>query len=90
MGARNINHEAEALALGALAWTLEEPARAERLLSVTGLTPQGLRARAADSAVQAAVIGFLESHEPDLVACAAALDCAPAALVAARAALEAA
>ena len=79
---------AEALALGALAWTLEEPARASRLLGVTGLTPEDLRARAAEPALLAAAIGFLEAHEPDLVACAAALDVAPAELIGARLVLE--
>jgi hypothetical protein len=36
------------------------------------------------------VLGFVEAHEPDLVACADALDVPPAALVEARRALEAA
>ncbi|MHA6718264.1 DUF3572 family protein [Sphingomonas sp. RS6] len=80
----------EALALQALAWTLGEPARASRLLDLTGLDPASLRARAAEPSLLAATIAFLESHEPDLVACAAALDVPPAALVAARGALEAA
>ena len=77
-----------ALALSALAWTLDDASRAERLLALTGLTPGDLRDRAADPAVLAAVLGFLEAHEPDLVACAEALDRRPDALVAARAELE--
>ena len=64
------------------------PPRAMRLLDVTGLQPTDLRSRAGDPAVQAAALAFLESHEPDLVACAAALDVTPAALVTARAGLE--
>ena len=87
MDADETNHEA--LALNALAWTLEEPARAARLLGVTGLDAEGLRARLGDPALLAAALGFLEAHEPDLVACAAALGVDPRALVAARAALEA-
>jgi hypothetical protein len=35
------------------------------------------------------VLGFLEAHEPDLVACAAELGIKPEALVAARRSLEA-
>ncbi|RYD54454.1 MAG: DUF3572 family protein [Sphingomonadales bacterium] len=80
---------AEALALQALVWTLGDPARASRLLDLTGLDPSELRMRAGDPSLLAATLGFLESHEPDLVACADALDVKPAALVAARARLEA-
>jgi hypothetical protein len=38
--------------------------------------------------LQAAILGFLESHEPDLIACAVAIDASPAELVAARRALD--
>ena len=76
------------LALAALAWTLGDGARAERLLAVTGLAPADLRRRADDPAVLAAVLAFLEAHEPDLVACADALEVPPATLVRAHAALE--
>jgi hypothetical protein len=86
MDADETNHEA--LALNALAWTLEEPARASRLLGVTGLDAEGLRARLGEPALLAAALAFLEAHEPDLVACAAALGVDPRALVDARAALE--
>ena len=80
---------AAATALQALAWTLGDPARAERLLALTGLDPADLRTRAGEPAVLAAALAFLENHEADLVACADALDVAPAALVAARERLEA-
>lgn len=76
------------LALAALGWTVSEPARARRLLDVTGLEPDDLRARAADPAVLSAVLRFLESHEPDLIACAEAIGSDPAALVAAHHELE--
>ncbi|HEX8301858.1 DUF3572 domain-containing protein [Sphingomonas sp.] len=79
---------AEALALQALVWTLGDPSRASRLLDVTGLDPAGLRARAGDPSLLAATLGFLEAHEPDLMACADALEVRPARLVAARAQLE--
>ena len=78
------NEDAGALALRALAWTLGDPDRADRLLSVTGLDPADLRARAGEPAVLAAVLGFLEGHERDLIACAEALDVRPEALVRAR------
>ncbi|HYI65156.1 MAG TPA: DUF3572 domain-containing protein [Allosphingosinicella sp.] len=78
----------EALALGALGWTLSEDARATRLIALTGLTPAGMRERLEDRDFLAAVLRFLEGHEPDLVACAGALGVAPARLVSAREGLE--
>jgi hypothetical protein len=78
----------EALALGALGWTLSEDMRAERLLALTGVTPELLRERLEDRAFLAAVLLFLEGHEPDLLACADALGVTPARLVAAREGLE--
>ncbi|MEA3041734.1 MAG: hypothetical protein QOC65_1223 [Sphingomonadales bacterium] len=77
-----------ALALAALGWTLADGARAERLLALTGLTPEDLRAGLGEPATLAAILRFLEAHEPDLVACAEALAVAPSALVAARRELE--
>ena len=79
---------AEATALDALVWTLGDAARAERLLAVTGLDVATLRAQAGDPSTLAAVLGFLENHEPDLIACADVLGVSPATLVDARAALE--
>ena len=58
--------------------------RAERLLSLTGLTADELRAGLTDPALLGAVLDFLCAHEPDLVAAADALDVTPAQLVAAR------
>lgn len=81
---------ADSLALAALGWTVAEPSRAERLLALTGLDPTDLRARAGDPVLLAAVLGFLESHEPDLIACAAALEVKPEALIRARHELESA
>ena len=80
---------ADALALRALAWTLAEPDRANRLIALTGLDPADLRARIGEPSVLAASLAFLEAHEPDLVACAADLEVAPEALVRARHELEA-
>jgi hypothetical protein len=81
--------DAATIALSALAWTLSDPARAERLLALTGLDSGELRARAADPALLAATIGFLAGHESDLVACADSLGMDPAALIAAQRELEA-
>jgi hypothetical protein len=78
----------EALALGALGWTLSEDERAGRLVALTGLTAAGMRERLEDRAFLAALLRFLEAHEPDLVACASDLGVSPARLVAAREALE--
>lgn len=78
-----------ALALAALGWTLGDSARAQRLLDVTGLDAELLREGATEPALLAAVLGFLEAHEPDLLACAEALDLPPADLVAAHRDLEA-
>lgn len=88
MALPSTNEDAEALALRALVWTLVEPERAMRLLSVTGLTPADLRSRAGEPAVLAATLAFLEGHEPDLIACAEALEVTPQALVAAHRGLE--
>jgi hypothetical protein len=77
-----------ALALAALGWTLSDQARAERLLALTGLTPEGLRAGLGDPSLLAAIIRNLESYEPDLIACAEDIGTTPAALVEARRRLE--
>lgn len=81
-------NDAETLALAALGWALGEPARAQRLLALTGLTPEDLRGRIGDPSVLAAALGFLEAHEPDLIASADALGVPPAELVEARRRLE--
>ena len=79
---------ASTIALQALIWALAEPARADRLLAVTGLTPAWLRDGANNPRVQAAVLAFIEAHEPDLIACADSIGSRPDELVAARAELE--
>lgn len=81
------NEEAEATALKALVWTLGDERRAARLLDTTGLTPADLRSRADEPALLGAVLGYLEAYEPDLIACAEALEVKPEALVAAHRAL---
>lgn len=82
-------HDVEAVALRALGWTLSDDARAGRLLALTGLDPEALRARIGEPDLLAEVLRFLEAHEPDLVACADALDLTPLRLVETRRRLEA-
>ncbi len=77
-----------ALALRALAATLADQRLAERFLSLSGIDPPDLRHRAADPAVLAALLRFLEAHEPDLLAVAGEVGVKPEALVAARRELE--
>ncbi len=79
---------AEAIALEALSFVLNEPLRAERFIDITGLTPDNLRGRLNDPATLAAILAFLEGHEPDLLACADSTGHTPEALVAARGTLE--
>ena len=63
---------------------LGEQDRAERFLSLTGLTPEDLRASLGQPATLSAVLEFLCQHEPDLLGAADALDVSPQTLVAAR------
>ena len=85
---RETHNDAQALALAALAKTLGDDRRAHRFLDLTGIGTDELRARAADPDLLAALIRFLESHEPDLVAVAGELGVAPQVLVEARRELE--
>lgn len=78
----------EALALHALGWILSDEPRAERLLGLTGLAPDALRASLGERATLAAILAFLAGHENDLVACADALQVPPASLAAAAQRLE--
>jgi hypothetical protein len=77
-----------ALALAALAATLGDARRAQRFIDLTGIGTDELRARAAEPALLAALLRFLEAHEPDLLAVAEELGAEPALLVQARRELE--
>jgi len=81
-------NDAETLALSALAATLTDERRAQRFLDLSGIDTEDLRSRAADPAVLAALLRFLEAHEPDLIDVAGAIGAKPADLVAAREELE--
>ncbi len=76
------------LALRALAATLADQRLAERFLSLSGIDPPDLRQRAGDPVLLAALLRFLEAHEPNLIAIAEELGVKPAELVAARRELE--
>lgn len=79
----------ETIALEALGWVLTDQPRADRLLSLTGLTADSLRDGLGDRAVLGAVLEFLAGHEADLVAAAIALDLPPEEISAAAKALVA-
>jgi hypothetical protein len=80
----------EILLLGALAWICADDDRAGRLLALTGLDAEELRLHAADPATLSAIGAYLCDHEPDLFACAVALDCSPQTLVTASRRIDAA
>jgi len=70
-----------------LGWILADENHADRLLALTGVAPDELRARITERPVLAAILDFVLQHEPDTIACADALGLAPEALAAAHAAL---
>ena len=74
----------EVLALRALGWVLADHSRADRLLALTGLDADALRAGLGDPAVLGAVLEFLCSYEPDLIAAADELGVTPLDLANAR------
>ncbi len=76
------------LALAALAATLRDDRRAQRFLDLTGIGTDELRAKANDPALLAALIAFLEAHEPDLLSVSEEIGVRADALAAARVALE--
>jgi hypothetical protein len=67
---------------------LADEQRGERLLALTGLAPDDLRAGLRDPAVLGAVLDFLLGHEADLIVAAHELGVAPEAFAKARAELE--
>jgi len=67
----------DVIALQVLAWVIQDDNRSQRLLDMTGLTVDDLRARAGSTEVLAAVMGWLAAHEPDLLTAADDLSIAP-------------
>ena len=87
MPARHDN-DSVALALGALAATLGSERRAQRFIDLTGIGTDELRRRVGEPAILAALLRFLEAHEPDLLEVAEAIGATPEELVEARRQLE--
>jgi hypothetical protein len=81
-------NDAVTIGLAALAATLVDERRAQRFLDLTGIGTDELRRRANQPALLAALIAFLEAHEPDLVAVAEMVGIEPASLSEARRRLE--
>lgn len=79
-GARD--DDAETMALQVLVWALGDDDRRDRLLAMTGMTPDDLRARAGSRDLLSAVMGWLANHEPDLIAAASELNIRPEQLAA--------
>jgi hypothetical protein len=77
-----------AIALAALAATLGDDRRARRFIDLTGIGTDELRQRADEPTLLAALLRFLEAHEPDLVSVAVQLGVKPEDLVQARRQLE--
>jgi hypothetical protein len=83
-----IPNDPVALALAALAATLGSARRAQRFLDLTGIGTDELKHRAADPGLLAALLRFLEAHEPDLLSVAEELGVDPLDLVRARREIE--
>ncbi|HYX48042.1 MAG TPA: DUF3572 family protein [Sphingomicrobium sp.] len=77
-----------AIALAAVAATLGDARRAQRFIDLTGIGTDELRQRITEPAILAALMRFLEAHEPDLVEVAEELGVSPDLLVQARRELE--
>jgi hypothetical protein len=76
------------IALAALAATLSDERRALRFIDLTGIGTDELRRRAGEPSLLAALLRFLEAHEPDLLGVAETLGVKPGDLVQARVQLE--
>lgn len=74
----------ETLALRLVGWIVSDSVRADRMLSLTGLTPDDLRGALSDPATLGALMDFVINHEPDLIACAQDLGVTPVSLVSVR------
>jgi hypothetical protein len=82
-------NDPQAIALAALAATLSDERRALRFLDLTGIGTDELRHRVNDPALLAALIAFLEAHEPDLLSVSEEIGVSADAIVAARREIEA-
>ena len=75
--ARDAIEAAEALAVNALGWLAQDGERLERFLSLSGLTPETVRAAAGEPGFLGAVLTHLMSDESLLLAFAANEGIAP-------------
>jgi len=75
----------ETMALRLVGWIFSDAGRIDRMLGLTGLDAASLRAGLTDLTTLGALMDFVLDHEPDLLACAEALDVRPAEIAAARA-----
>ncbi len=66
--------QAATIALQALSFILADERLRARFIDLSGVTADDLRLRLADDSVLGEILGFLAGHEPDLIACAAALE----------------
>ena len=79
--------DAMGIALSALVWILSDEARADRLLDLTGLSPDDLRNGLGQPAMMANLLSYLTQYEPDLIAFAEDEDIDPASIATAYVAL---
>lgn len=71
----------QAIALQALVWILQDDDRAQRLLSVTGITPEDMRSSISETWLLGAALSYLEGYEPDLIKCCTEMSIEPEQLV---------
>lgn len=88
MDAQTPNDDPMVIALAALAATLSDERRAQRFIELTGIGTDELRRGANDPILLAALIAFLEAHEPDLLSVSAEIGVKADALTEARRQLE--
>jgi len=73
----------QTIALQALIWILADDDRAQRLLSITGITPDDMRTSLSESWLLEAALSYLEGYEPDLIECSKEIKMAPEQIIAA-------
>jgi len=74
----------EDIALRALIWILSDDDRAQRLLALTGLNPDDMRASIGEAWLLSAAFSYLEGYEPDLIKCCNNIEIEPSDMTVAR------
>lgn len=82
------SHDPEIIAIGALGFLAEDPARLSRFLDITGLNPATLRQAAGEPRFLASVLDYLMNDESLMLAFAAHQGTTPETIAAASAALS--